>query len=265
MNQGEPEVLASGRTAEVLAWQDGWVLKLFFGWFSEQSVRYEARLARALHAAGLPVPAVGEIISWNGRPGLPYERLDGPSMEAQLLSEADTLRKHARTLAELQQQIQGIRSVPGIPSQRAQLRRKIRAAPGLSQRQVQWLLEVLGELPDDDRLCHGDLHPANVLMTVDGPVVIDWIDATLGNPLADVARSAVILGGAQARVAQDDETLAGFIGRFLEAYLGGYFEIKRGGVEEFEAWRPVVAAARLSEGIEDQQEWLLAQVREGID
>jgi hypothetical protein len=51
--------IAFGRTAEVHAWKDGWVLKLFHDWFPEESVRYEAELARAVQAAGLPVPAAG--------------------------------------------------------------------------------------------------------------------------------------------------------------------------------------------------------------
>ena len=133
MRQHKHEVLALGRTAEMLAWKDGWALKLFFDWFPEDAVRYEARLAAAIHAARLPVPAAGEIVALNGRLGLPYERLHGPSMEAQLLSEPGTLAKNARLLAELQVTIHTSGPVPGVPRQREQLKRKIRAAPGLSK------------------------------------------------------------------------------------------------------------------------------------
>jgi aminoglycoside phosphotransferase (APT) family kinase protein len=154
--------------------------------------------------------------------------------------------------------------VPGVPGQREQLKRKIRAAPGLSRAQVKQLLGILKELPDDDRLCHGDLHPANVLLAAGGPVLIDWIDATSGNPLADVARSSIILGGAEARAAASDRVLADFVRRFVDFYLTHYFELKGSGREEYEAWRPIVAAARLSEGIEDLQEWLLGQVQVGL-
>jgi hypothetical protein len=31
--------IALGRTAEIYAWEDGWVLRLFYDWFSEESVR----------------------------------------------------------------------------------------------------------------------------------------------------------------------------------------------------------------------------------
>ena len=67
MNLGEP--IAEGRTAEVYSWGDGWVLKLFHTWVSEESVQYEARVNRAVHAAGLAVPTVGEVIEVEGRDG----------------------------------------------------------------------------------------------------------------------------------------------------------------------------------------------------
>jgi Ser/Thr protein kinase RdoA (MazF antagonist) len=34
-------------------------------------------------------------------------------------------------------------------------------------------LERLNQLPDGDALCHGDYHPDNVLMTRNGPIIID--------------------------------------------------------------------------------------------
>jgi hypothetical protein len=35
-------------------------------------------------------------------------------------------------------------------------------------------------------LVHGDFHPENVLLTDDGPVIIDWSDAAVAHPLVDV-------------------------------------------------------------------------------
>lgn len=40
-------------------------------------------------------------------------------------------------------------------------------------------------------VCHLDLHPLNVVMSQDGPVVIDWEMARLDDPLLDVAMSQV--------------------------------------------------------------------------
>lgn len=43
-------------------------------------MEYEARVARAIHAAGVASPAAGDIVEVDGRRGLIYERLEGPSM-----------------------------------------------------------------------------------------------------------------------------------------------------------------------------------------
>jgi aminoglycoside phosphotransferase (APT) family kinase protein len=40
---------------------------------------------------------------------------------------------------------------------------------------------------------HLDLHPANILLTSRGPILIDWANATDGPPDLDVALTAVIL------------------------------------------------------------------------
>ncbi|MGH3716414.1 MAG: phosphotransferase family protein [Micromonosporaceae bacterium] len=43
------------------------------------------------------------------------------------------------------------------------------------------------------RILHRDLHPENVIMTPDGPYLIDWTNAAEGDPAIDVAFSALIL------------------------------------------------------------------------
>ena len=71
-----------------------------------------------------------------------------------------------------------------------------------------------------DRLVHRDLHPLNVMMTSDGPVVIDWSNASAGAPSFDVADAWVLLACASAPVAGIDRVLVP-IGRrvMLRAFL----------------------------------------------
>ena len=119
-------------------------------------------------------------------------------------------------------------------------------------------------MPEGERLCHGDFHPDNVLMTDHGPVVIDWIDATLGRPLADVARSSVILLGVSAPGSRASWVEKVMVEWYHRIYLRHYFRLRPGGEDEYRAWRPIVAAARMSEGIAEIQDWLLSQVQAGL-
>jgi Phosphotransferase enzyme family len=46
---------------------------------------------------------------------------------------------------------------------------------------------VIERLGPGDRLCHGNLHPANVIMTADDPRLIDWGGATRAPAGLDLA------------------------------------------------------------------------------
>jgi uncharacterized protein (TIGR02172 family) len=256
--------IANGRTAEIYAWEDGWVLKLFHDWFPEESVRYEAELARAVQAAGLPVPAAGEIVEVGDRLGLPYQRVDGPTMLEEMSARPWALPRASRLLAELQIEMHDDNTIAGLPSQRQRLEKKIGRAKDLSPALRAAALDALAAMPEGDRLCHGDFHPDNVLMTDHGPVVIDWIDATLGSPLADLARSSVILMGVTAPGSRATWMEKVMVRCYHRIYLRHYFRLRPGGRDEYRAWRPIVAAARMSEGIAEIQEWLLSQVQAGL-
>jgi aminoglycoside phosphotransferase (APT) family kinase protein len=256
--------IAFGRTAEIYAWDDGWVLKLFHDWFSEESVRTEARLARAVQNAGLPVPIVGQVLEIDNRLGLPYQRVDGTSILEQVRARPWTLPKFSRLLAELQAGMHETDAVAGLPSQRQRLENKIRRAEGLSPELRAAALDALAAMPQGARLCHGDFHFDNVLITAQGPVVIDWIDAALGRPLADVARSSVILLGILAPGSGATWVERVIVRWHHRIYLRHYFKLRPDGEEEYRAWRPIVAAARMSEGIAEIQDWLASQVEKGL-
>jgi uncharacterized protein (TIGR02172 family) len=248
------EPLGIGRTAKIYAWKDGWVLKVYEDWFERGDIEYEARLARAVHASGLPVPAAGEIVEVDDRVGLEYERVEGEEMLSLMGRQPLRIIHFSRRLAELHAELHGI-TIEGVPAQRGRLERKIGQSRALTPELKQAALAALARLPDGTSLCHGDFHPKNVIVTLNGDVIIDWIDATCGNPLADLARSSVIFLGEAARLGPQGLPI-----RIMHAvYLRRYWQLRPGGEEEFRAWFPVVAAARTSENIEPIQGWLVRQ------
>src|SRR5205814_8949014 len=72
--------LGKGYTSDVYAWGDGRVLKLFHGGLARDRADREYRATRAVHAAGLPAPAAYERVEIDGRCGIVFERVDGPSL-----------------------------------------------------------------------------------------------------------------------------------------------------------------------------------------
>ena len=258
---GKP--IALGRTAEIYAWQESQIVKLFYDWVPEGNVRDEARISRAVHAAGLPAPAVGDVVEIDGRFGLIYERVDGMSMFEVLPARPWQLLSYARSLAELHTQMHRDAAIDGIPSQRERLEHKIRQAKGLDPELREAALTTLEHMPVGVSLCHGDFHPGNVLVTTKDPVIIDWANATIGNPIADVARTSILLLEASQSGAQSwiERTALAW---FHTVYLKRYFRLSPGGEAQYRKWLPIVAAARMSEGIDEIEGWLRAQVKAGL-
>src|SRR6266542_3029202 len=100
--------------------------------------------------------------------------------------------KHARSLAELQVKINQ-QSIIGLPSYKDRLSHDIRNTPHLDEELRNQVLASLNNLPDGNNVCQGDYHPGNLIITKNGPIVIDWMAACTGSPWADVARTSLIL------------------------------------------------------------------------
>jgi hypothetical protein len=78
-------LIGQGRTAEVFEWGQTQILKLYRQEFPPQLAQLEARIGSAIAEAGLTAPKFEGLVALEGRTGLIYERVSGPSM-LQLLS-----------------------------------------------------------------------------------------------------------------------------------------------------------------------------------
>ncbi|MEU0244875.1 phosphotransferase [Streptomyces sp. NPDC006235] len=157
-------LLGSGRRADVYEIDEAWVLRREREGGGDAAG--EGAVMAHVHAHGYPVPRVRPTGS---RTDLVMERLPGPTL--------------------LQACLAGTLDPTEAGSVLARLLRRLHTLPAL--RSTDPAVRVL----------HLDLHPENVIMTPDGPRVIDWSNTEEGDPALDWAVSAVIL--AQAAVAGD--------------------------------------------------------------
>lgn len=251
--------IAHGRTADVYDWDEGHILKLFHNWFDLENIEYELRIARAVQASGVKSPLVGDLIQVHGRNGLIYGRVEGKSMLDLFQRTPWMVFQYSRMLATLHVQMHECVFEADVPPQRKKLQNKILQADVLPAHFKPKLLDALASLPDGDRVCHGDLHPANVLVSKNDATIIDWIDASRGNPFADVARTSVIFLGA-ANTSQTPNPLIKLFTKLSHAvYLREYFRLRPHGLDEYHRWLPIVAAARLTEGMPELEKWLVKQ------
>jgi aminoglycoside phosphotransferase (APT) family kinase protein len=252
-------LLGEGRQAEVFEWDEGRVLRLMRDPGARALAEKEAVALRAAAVAGAPAPAAFEVVEVDGRPGLVMERLDGADLLMSLGARPWTVFSAARTLGRLHAELAEVEAPVGLPGLFEALRGKLES-PLVPGEVCERALEALELLAAGDRLCHGDMHPGNVLMTSSGPRVIDWTNAAFGPPAADVARTLVILrAGYLPGNAPWVMRRVHRLGRkALEAlYLRAYGRARSLDRELVERWLVVRAADRLAEGIDVERAWLL--------
>jgi len=125
------ERVGLGRTAEILSWEEGWVLKLYLDWVPRVLVEREARATHAAHEAGLPAPATKGLVDVDGRLGLLLERIDGDSLLNSILARPWALPWAFRLLADLHGAVHSRPAPDGLPAQRDLLEQAIQSATSL--------------------------------------------------------------------------------------------------------------------------------------
>ena len=183
------ELLGRGRCAEVFLQEDGKALKLFY---DGGAAAAEAVKAAVVGRSCPMAPAFYGRTERDGRSGLLYACVAGASLKDQVLSGALGADGGGRHMADLHRRIHAC-SGEGLPSALEYFGPRIERFPLLSAAGRGRLLDYIAR--DAARgLCHGDLHPDNILIDVDGRVwAIDWANAYRGNPLGDAARTEYLL------------------------------------------------------------------------
>jgi tRNA A-37 threonylcarbamoyl transferase component Bud32 len=249
-------LLGQGRTADIYAWGETRVLKLYHAGWPVAMIEEEARISRQVAHTGLPVPAVGEVLTINGRTGIVFSRVNGPTLVQDFATHPWTVMRSVRVFTDLHLQMHA-QVVLGLPSQRQQLRRLIGEAdvPAATRQEALGRLE---DLPDGQMLCHGDYHPENVLMTRAGPVIIDWFTASCGHPLADVACTSLLLqAGELPSSPMAHWLLVSARAMVHRAYLRRYLGHSRTRPEDIAAWHVPIIVARLGHGIPEERDRML--------
>jgi aminoglycoside phosphotransferase (APT) family kinase protein len=244
------ELVARGTRSSVHAYGRGAVVKVPVASTPDGWIQYEARYAEAARVAGAPAPRLLGIEQIAGRMASVWERVDGTSMWQLVVDRPDHSAALGRLLADVQQALFALVPPVTLPRQRDRLVSKIRRTAATVDASLGRALALLPPEVRTPRLCHGDLHPSNVIFGRDGPVIVDWFDASRGDPIADVARSSLTLlsdGTSPPRHLPGADGAA--LGALTDAYvaqLGEHLEIDH---DLLARWQAVSAVARMAEGV----------------
>jgi aminoglycoside phosphotransferase (APT) family kinase protein len=140
---------------------------------------------------------------------------------------------------------------PRLPPLKAWLAKEIRKGKVDAAFPADTLLRRLAEMPEGDRLLHGDFHFSNVMGEPGNASIIDWPSAMRGHPAADVCQSWLLM---QRPPGEQDAM----------AYVRAYASESGLTVKDIFRWRAIVAGARLADNVPDEVMRLKEIVAEGL-
>lgn len=267
--------IGEGGCSEVFAWEDGSKLvKVAKTNTDHEAMRREFHNNRMAWEHGLPVARSYELVVIDGRPGIVCERIYGDSIMERFvkqvmkpthpagrigINDGEDIRITARVLYEIHQAAIQLPS-----SQRSTMKYSIQSVDYLTLAEKEAVIALLDALPLKQQLCHGDPNPNNILIRNDGKaIVIDWMNASIGNPEADLAEYMIMI-----RYAVLPSELPGSISEFfdpmreaiIDVFMDEYTKLSGITHEEVYPWLVPVAARKLSaDAISEEEKSLLVQ------
>jgi Ser/Thr protein kinase RdoA (MazF antagonist) len=241
------DLLGTGKEAEVYE-HGALVLKLYRVTASKSAAFREAAILAHIEPFSLPAPKVSDVRQYGDRWGLVMTRACGQPFSHAMISQPALVPEYLDEMVRLHREIHG-QSARALPELKARLASDIRHAPFLNTAHRERLLRGLDTLPNGNVLCHGDFHPSNILGSPGQAMVVDWLDACAGSPAADVCRTYILIRHAAPEIAT--------------SYAESYARASGLALGDIFAWLPFVAAARLAEGVSEEEDELIRMADTG--
>lgn len=255
-------MIGKGMTAEVYEWGKDRVLKLFNKGFNIERINHEAEVGFRVNQAGIPSPASYGMIDVDGRKGIILQRIFGRSILKHVETEPWMTSYYAKQMADLHFKIHN-HTVKQLPDQKEIIATAIKeSAEILGDKEIR-ILAYLDKLPMGTSVCHGDLHFENIIISENGLVAIDWMNAYRGNALGDVARTCLSISSpAIPNGTFDIMNIPFMYGKWLTywGYMNRYMKLAKVSFENIDAWILPLAAARLKEKIPGEKKWLIETI-----
>lgn len=261
------KLINQGNTAEVYAYGEDKILKLYRNGMAKECCEEEYEKAVKIQNIIRNTPKVYGMAFYKERLGIIFERIMGQDMLAVMLRSPHKINYCAKELARLHVDIQKeIKDMSNTVKNK--LRRDIENSKYLSEQEQQKVRRYMEALPDGSILCHLDFHPGNVMISDGDMVIIDWMNAAVGDPCADAARTCIMLRYARL---PDINPLAGkmihlFVCHIAKIYLKEYIRLSGICADSVEQWILPAAAARLTEWIpEEERKCLLRMIHHRLN
>lgn len=244
MNLGTP--IAMGNTAKIYLIESK-IIKVFNDHLPDTESTYEANKQKFAYSCGLSVPKVLDVTKIDGKQAIIMEYIKGRTI-GDILSENKGQADYFMSISvDVQQKIHKIPATK-LESMSDKLKRQISSAVNLDKKHKTALIKKLDSISYEKRLCHGDYHIYNLIMSDNEVTIIDWVDSSVGDIRADVYRTYLLYSQFSIELA--------------DIYLRLYCEKSGLSKDEVFEWAPIIAGARLSENVSTESSERLLEIVE---
>jgi len=259
-------LIGSGGSADVFRLDGGRVLKLYREGLDPGVIAREHDGVRHAQEQGLHVARAFGMQEHQGRHGIIFEELGGKPLLRYPLLRPLHARAVLRRFADYHVLVHRCSAAELPHAQHDILHVRIEHAL-VSDRLKRLALDRLHALPRGNRLCHGDFHPGNALLTRHGIAAIDWSNGSAGDPAGDVARTELLFRHtAHGPLLRRFPWLRALRALTADFYLRHYCESSGLSEAAIDAWRLPTAVAALVPGSLVHRETLIASLeKQGFD
>lgn len=234
-----------GATADLYDLGNGRLFKCFHHDKPDISIDNEYECTKKIQDFHLGAPIVFERITDKNERGFVMEYIHGENMLMKILKLGTDFEELITLWANLHFKVNSIHTT-SFNSAHKILSWRIQNSHSLSDTQKSNVLYLLQSLPQDDCLCHTDLHPGNILLTTKGAHIIDWCDVMVGSKWCDVARTMLLFEQIDIPHNFDRKSVEVFFHQGREIFLNEYTKLAGSSKEELSGWMAVLAAARMN-------------------
>ena len=219
------------------------VVKCFNANYTKAQVLNEALNLARVEETNLLVPRFDSVFFEDGKWKLACDYIEGKSLDAYLKLKSSEFGEYLDKFVELQIKVHNTDCML-LYKLRDKLNYKIEASELLGTKRFE-LRSKLERLEKQEKLCHGDFTPENIIIDSKGDFyIIDWAHAAIGNIYCDVAISYL-------------ELLINYSEDLAKSYLDKYCEKTKIKQEVVLEWLEIVAAARISKAKKEEKKFLM--------
>lgn len=218
-------------------------IKVFDETYSKADILNEALNQARVENIGLNVPKILEVAMIHGKWAIISEYIPGRTLEDLMSKEPEKKEAYLGEFVDIQMQVIS-KKCPLLNRLKEKMNRKISQADIDATTRYELHTRLQG-MPNADQVCHGDFDPTNIIISENGPYIIDWSHVTQGNPEADAARTYLrfwLSGNIQGAE------------KYLDIFCGkSGFEKKM-----VQRWMPIVATSQSVKSKPSEREFLLS-------